>query len=96
MRQLYCTLSQRPSRYPKYDLVCDGHDHKFKIDLEKHLLNPGALMGYNPLKNMRARTFPRPSQSTTPTTGEALGYQVKTHDGKGMAQVIPYDDPQGD
>jgi uncharacterized protein len=44
----------------RYDLVCYGHDHRFAIEQSGNTLslNPGALLGYDPVSNQDiAATF---------------------------------------
>jgi uncharacterized protein len=45
----YPEIARAVAASGQHDLVCYGHDHTFTLDLENRLLNPGTLMGYNPL-----------------------------------------------
>jgi hypothetical protein len=59
----------------QYDLVCYGHNHSFAI--EQHgttlTINPGALMGYNPIKK---QDIPATFVIYDTTENQAVGYQV--------------------
>ena len=60
----------------KFDLVCYGHNHAYKIEPHGNTLtiNPGALMGYDPL-NQRDIDSTFVLYSTE--SGEAEGYRVE-------------------
>lgn len=47
----YPALARPLARSGKYDLVCYGHDHTYHTEKlgETQLINPGPLMGYDPL-----------------------------------------------
>ena len=75
----------------KYDVVCYGHDHKFNIANEGKTLtiNPGTLMGYNPIKKeIVAATFVIHDTETN----QAAGYQITNPSGSGTGSgsIIPH------
>lgn len=75
----------------KYDVVCYGHDHAFNIALEGNTLtiNPGALMGYNPIKKS---IVPATFVIYDTETNQATGYQITnpSSSGTGAGGSIPY------
>jgi len=48
----YPAIARPAAQSGTYDLVCCGHNHTFGIDVvgKTLLVNPGPLMGYNPLQ----------------------------------------------
>lgn len=58
-----------------FDLVCYGHNHAYQIETTGNTLaiNPGALMGYDPLNGV---DIPSTYVLYTAETGEAAGYRV--------------------
>lgn len=73
----------------KHDVVCYGHDHAFNIANEGKTLtiNPGALMGYNPLKKeIVAATF----VIYDTETNQATGYKIENPSSSGTGGIVPY------
>ncbi|GIK41388.1 MAG: phosphodiesterase [Chloroflexota bacterium] len=67
----------------QYDVVCYGHNHIYKIEPVGRTLtiNPGAIMGYDPVGK---KDIPSTFVLYETETGSASGYEV------GAAQVILY------
>jgi len=73
----------------QFDVVCYGHDHRYHVGIEGDsgalLLNPGALMGWDP---GRGREICPTFVMLDTASREARGYVVREVDGK--RQVLPF------
>lgn len=71
----------------KYDLVCYGHNHHYQIEKVGQTLaiNPGAIMGYDPLNS---QDIPATFVIVDLQTGTATGYQVVAPSKNGL-RVAP-------
>jgi putative phosphoesterase len=73
----------------RYDVVCCGHNHRFAI--EQHgdtlMLNPGALLGYDPVAR---RDIPATFMLYETTSNAARGYQVPMKRTADETSPIPY------
>jgi predicted phosphodiesterase len=67
----------RATAAENYDLICYGHNHLFAIERqgEALIVNPGAIMGYEPGGK---REIPATFVVYDTTTAEATAYQVVT------------------
>jgi putative phosphoesterase len=74
-----------------YALVCYGHNHAYKIESIGNTLtiNPGAIMGYDPINK---KDVPSTFVIYDTDTGQTMSYQVTPAFGSGVdvAKVIPY------
>lgn len=74
-----------------YDVVCYGHNHVYSAEQigNTQLLNPGALMGYDPVNGCDIdATF----IIYDAETGAAQGYRVEQPSGQGVAPTVrPFD-----
>ncbi len=72
------------ARSQEYDLVCYGHNHKIHQEYigKTLLLNPGAVMGYQPQGHT---TIPSTFMKYDTETHKAIAFQLAEHD-----TVIPY------
>ncbi len=79
-------LAQPIAASGQYDVVCYGHNHIYKIEPVGRTLtiNPGAIMGYDPVGK---KEIPSTFVIYDTDTGAASGYQVETG---GAGRVVPY------
>ena len=73
----------------RYDLVCYGHNHLFAIEHQGATLalNPGALLGYDPINR---REIPATFIIYDTNTHSASGYQVPMKITAGATDLIHY------
>ncbi len=78
----------------RYDVVCYGHNHTFKIGRvgETLTINPGTVMGYCPSNPPAECDVPATFVVYDTSSRAALGYQItRPEDGQeGSARVVPY------
>ena len=85
----YPDIAQSLADSKKYDLVCYGHNHVHSIKkLENTLLiNPGTIMGYDPLTR---ETIPATFVIYTPGLNELTSYQIlQTEQGTKRVTLFP-------
>jgi putative phosphoesterase len=77
-------LAQPIAASGQYDVVCYGHNHIYKIEPVGGTLtiNPGAIMGYDPVSK---KDIPSTFVTYDTATGSAVGYGVEAG-----GLVIPY------
>lgn len=75
----------------KYDVVCYGHNHAFKVEKLGNTLaiNPGAVMGYDPLNKT---DIPSTFVIYDTVTNKAAGKQLAGSSGSetNLSRIIPY------
>ena len=86
----YNNISQPLSESGRYDVVCYGHNHSFKIESKRDALviNPGTIMGYNPVSKQDV-----PATLVIYNTEEhrASGYHLTSGGAGATGKLMPYE-----
>lgn len=74
----------------KYDVVCYGHDHIYKIEKRGKTLviNPGTIMGYDPTQKM---DVPATLVIYNTEIDQASAYKVVRGTGGSKGKILPYE-----
>lgn len=85
----YPDIAKAVAESGSYDLVCYGHDHSYYVDPpgQQRKINPGTLMGYNPVSGA---DVPATFVVYDTQTDQATGYQIDIGGIGGNAGVFPY------
>lgn len=72
-----------------HDVVCYGHNHTYRVETlgETLTINPGAIMGYDPINK---RDIPATFVIYDTDTHSAAGYQVMIDVSSGARKIVAY------
>lgn len=86
----YNNISLPLSEAGRYDVVCYGHNHSFKIEAKGDTLviNPGTIMGYDPVKR---QDVPTTLVIYNTEDHRANGFHVASGAAGPTGKLIPYD-----
>lgn len=86
----YMDIALPMSASGEYDVLCYGHDHSYKIEKrgDTLLVNPGTIMGYNPVEK---KDVPATLAIYDTQTHEANGYHLASRAAGPTGKLMPYE-----
>lgn len=86
----YNNISRSLSESGRFDVVCYGHDHSFKIESKGKTLaiNPGTIMGYNPVSR---KDVPATLVIYNTEDHAANGFYIATAGAGATGKLMPYE-----